>query len=146
MKGMMTYLPGYNPRNRKDPAPRPDFVVLKDLKMISVLDAKYRDLWEKPLPREMLYQLAVYALSQGFGGVATILYPTAGDADLEEARIEIRDALYGLGYAQVILRPVNLLYLEKLVSGTNAPATNEELGRYARELAFGSVHAKAEKA
>jgi 5-methylcytosine-specific restriction enzyme subunit McrC len=141
LKGMMAYLPGYNPRNRKDPAPRPDFVVLEDLKIVSVLDAKYRDLWDKPLPREMLYQLAIYALSQGFGGVATIIYPAAGSTDPQEARIEIRDTLYGLGHAQVILRPVNLLYLEKLLSGANLPATRKELGRYARQLAFGSVNA-----
>lgn len=41
--------------------------------------------------------------------------------------------------------PVNLLYLVQLVSGTHAPATNKELGRYARKLAFGRVSVKAEK-
>ena len=141
----MAYLPDYNPKKRKDPAPRPDFVVLQGQEMVAVLDTKYRDLWNKPLPREMLYQLAVYARGQGFGGAATILYPTTGEGNVQEARIEIRDTLYGHSRAQVILRPVNLLYLEQLVSGANAPATSKELGRYARELAFGSVNAKAEK-
>ena len=93
----------------------------------------------------MLYQLAVYALSQDFaGGAATILYPTTGGGYVQEARIEIRDTLYGRGRAQVILRPVNLLYLEKLISGANAIDTNKELRRYARQLAFGEVNAKAE--
>jgi 5-methylcytosine-specific restriction enzyme subunit McrC len=140
LKGMMAYLPEYNPRKRKDPTPRPDFVVLQGQEMVSVLDAKYRNLWDKSLPREMLYQLAVYALGQGFGGAATILYPTTEEGDVQEARIEIRDTLYGHSRAQVILRPLNLLYLEKLVVGANAADTRKELRRYARQLAFGEVN------
>jgi len=135
LKGMLAYVPDYNPRNRTDPAPRPDFVVLRGQEMVSVLDAKYRDLWDKPLPREMLYQLAVYALGQGFGGVATILYPTFGE--VREARIEIRDTLYGHSRGQVVLRPVNLPYLEKLVLGAKDDGTSTELRSYARQLAFG---------
>ena len=47
---MMRYLPGLNPRRRRSPTPRPDFVVKKGTATVCLLDAKYRDLWERELP------------------------------------------------------------------------------------------------
>ena len=87
IEDMMVYVD--NPRKRLPPNPRPDFVIKKGRKIVAILDAKYRDLWEKPLPPGMLYQLVMYALSQDNCNCATILYPTMlGDA--QEAKIDLR--------------------------------------------------------
>lgn len=52
LKGMMKYNPKFNPQRRRSPTPRPDYAVMQKGKLCSILDAKYRDLWEKQLPRE----------------------------------------------------------------------------------------------
>lgn len=137
LRGMLAYLPGYNPKNKRSPEPRPDYVILRDSRIVLMLDAKYRDMAEKPLPNDMLYQLAIYALSQGFGGVAVILYPTINQK-AEEERIEIRDAIRGRGRAQVILRPVNLTHLDSLLSSPDSMRLKRERENYAKGLAFGS--------
>jgi 5-methylcytosine-specific restriction enzyme subunit McrC len=109
---MMRYLPGLNPRRRRSPTPRPDFVVKKGTATVCLLGAKYRDPWERDLPRDMLHQLAIYALSQPRPSTATILFPTA-TAGATPAVVEIRDPMGTgvLGYVE--LRPV---VLRELVS------------------------------
>jgi 5-methylcytosine-specific restriction enzyme subunit McrC len=52
------------------------------------LDAKYRDIWERRLPPEWLYQLSVYALAAP-SQVSVLLYATMS-AQAEDERIEIR--------------------------------------------------------
>jgi len=133
---MLAYLPDHNPRGRKAPTPRPDYVVEQDSRIVAMLDAKYRDLWERELPRDMLYQLAIYALSQRTGRTASILYPTT-HTDAREARIEIRDPVYGHGHAWIILRPVHLQELAELVSAPAGVMADRARQAFAHQLAFG---------
>lgn len=129
---MMTYEPKFNPCNRLAPTPRPDFAIIKNRKVVTFLDAKYRDLWATRLPREMLYQLAVYALSGKAGNEATILYP-ALDSHPEQ-RIQIREPITGQHLGRVSLRAVNLLHLVKLIS---KEMPDVEAQNYANQMAFG---------
>jgi 5-methylcytosine-specific restriction enzyme subunit McrC len=135
LRGMMQYVPGFNPHNRRSPAPRPDFIVLTGQQVVAILDAKYRDLWKQSLPRDMLYQLAMYAMVHS-QSVATILYPTT-DAAATEARIGIRDPVYGKEIAQVRLRPVILSVVEGLVISPLSAIAKRQRTAYARYLAFG---------
>jgi len=135
--GMLSYVPGYNPQNRRSPHPRPDFVIEKQGQAIAVLDAKYRDLWEHALPRDMLYQLSIYALSQVGGDRATILYPTTSPT-AREARIAVSDPCNGLKKGEVVLRPIVLQALHALVTAPESPETRRQRVRQAMHLAFGS--------
>jgi 5-methylcytosine-specific restriction enzyme subunit McrC len=138
IRDLLAYNPSYNPNHRQAPTPRPDFVIFDKTKIAVILDAKYRDLWSNPLPRDMLYQLAIYALSQEFGATATILYPTM-EASAGEARIDINDLVLGAGRAQIVLRPVRLLEFERLLSSRNNMHTSRWREAYAKYLAFGTT-------
>ncbi len=135
LKGMMRYNAKFNPRHRQSPTPRPDYVVMQQGAVCSLLDAKYRDLWEKPLPREMLYQLVVYAISERQRPQSSILYPTA-NAQAKEARIDVIDPLFGRQLGQVCLRPVLLPKIDGLVNDSTSQARRERAA-YAHRLAFG---------
>jgi len=123
LTGFFGYLPGYNPQHRPNPLLRPDFVIKQPDQPPLLLDAKYRDLWAESLPREMLYQLALYALSQPQQRQAVILYP-ALDYLARESRLALHDPVTDRPQATVCLRPVNLHTLSDLVSKPdNGPIT-----------------------
>lgn len=131
LAGLLRYASGENPRQRAAPSPRPDFSLYEQGRLVGLLDAKYRDLWERSLPREMLYQLTVYAMSQGPGGVAVILYPALGP-EPAPATVEIRPP--GGPSARVVLRPVDLL---KLAGILGAAGMDRAAREYARWVAVG---------
>ncbi|MBX7223492.1 MAG: McrC family protein [Blastocatellia bacterium] len=133
---MFRYDPKRNPRQRKAPLQRPDFIISGQGKIVAVLDAKYRDLWEKSLPREMLYQLALYALGRPQPcRQAVILYPTVSALAREQA-ILIHQPGFNLVEGEVILRPVNLLELERLIQENDFKA-NDRRKAFAAHLVFG---------
>jgi 5-methylcytosine-specific restriction enzyme subunit McrC len=137
LRGVFSYDPANNPRYCSPPKLRPDFLVLRNQRVVAVLDAKYRDLWERNLPREMLYQLALYAMGQeAVDRRATILYPTLDDAARQQV-ILVKDPLRGTAKAQVILRPVNLLKLDDILRGKDAQAQRNRT-EFAYRLAFGT--------
>jgi 5-methylcytosine-specific restriction enzyme subunit McrC len=137
LTGMMRYLPGRNPCRRQAPRSRPDFMISRGSTVVALLDAKYRDLWELPLPRDMLYQLGMYAMSQPPGATVAILYPTI-DQTAREALIEIADPVRGTGRAYVALRPVVLPRLVAAIA-----ERSQEVGRaLAREM-VGTAAARA---
>jgi 5-methylcytosine-specific restriction enzyme subunit McrC len=131
LDNMMIY--AENPRHRQAPSLRPDYVVKSQGKIVAILDAKYRDLWEKDLPTHMLYQLIMYAIGQDACDCVTILYPTT-DSSAKKARIEVSIPLSQKGSVSVMLCPVNLLYLDKLLSKTNLINNAHERRDFAKQL------------
>ena len=139
LHGMFLYDPQRNPRGCRPPTPRPDFVIRREAKIVAVLDAKYRDLWQRPLPREMLYQLALYALWQNNPQRrAVILYPVMEEAAIEQA-IHFVDP-FGQGrQAEVLLRPVHLPSLASLVRMPNSSHSQKNKMSFAQTLALGAL-------
>ena len=138
LKDIFEYDPANNPQRRRAVVPRPDFAVLAHGKVIEFLDAKYRDLWETSLPRDMLYQLAIYALSKNTGKPrATILYPTLA-AEAVDQVVLLKEPILGNKRAEIALRPVNLLELENLVRPRQGALVARQRQSFARRLVFGS--------
>lgn len=131
---MFRYAPSHNPRARQSPRQRPDFALFQRGQLVALLDAKYRDLWELPLPREMLYQLAIYALGREGPEGAVILYP-AQDRAAREATIELRAPFGPWGKTHVGIRPV---FIEDLASVITMPKTSDARRRLAEQLVMGS--------
>lgn len=136
LRDLMKYDPEFNPKCRQPPTPRPDYVITQNGKIKAVLDAKYRDLWQKPIPREMLYQLVIYAISHSKTPRSTILYPTMNNF-AKEARIDISDLSYGNQIGQVCIRPV---HMPTLLGLTIDHSSRGRTGRKALaiKLAFGA--------
>lgn len=113
----------------------PDFLVSRGGKVAALLDAKYRDLWERDLPRYMLYQLAIYALSQPKGATAAILYPTIVP-NATAALIEVRDPVRAGALGYVALRPA---MLGELIEAVRVDSDPDRRARLAERLAFGTT-------
>ena len=136
LSGMLAYHPQHNPQRRRAATLRPDFAIIKDHQVIALLDAKYRDLWEKPLPRDMLYQLAMYAFSQDRPGTATILYPTT-NPEAREVWINVQHPISSDRLAKVISRPVNIIAIEELINAPNTASVQRERIIFANKMVFG---------
>lgn len=135
LSGVMRYLPDFNPQQHRSPTPRPDFVLLKGRQIAAMLDAKYRDIWEKTYTRDMLFQLSLYAISNP-QKMATILYPSISD-EPSESRIEIRDPVSGDRIARVGIRPVHLPRLDELINAAPSREAERRKQAFAESLAFG---------
>lgn len=136
LKGMFLYQPGFNPRRRRAPLPRPDFILRKGARTVEILDAKYRDLWEHALPREMLYQLGIYALAHPQVKGSTILYPTM-NSSAGESRIAICEPVSGKRMSEVCLRPVYLPDLVKWIDAPQGIHTERGRHRFAMQMVLG---------
>ena len=136
LSGMVTYHPQFNPQKKRAATLRPDFAIIKDHQVIALLDAKYRDLWKNPLPRHMMYQVAMYAFSQEKPGTATILYPTTNQK-AQEARINVQHPISREKLAKVVLRPVNLLAIEELINTPSTAYVKREKHNFVKKMVFG---------
>ncbi len=136
LKNMLKYNSEYNPQQSQPPTPRADYVIKQSGVVRAILDAKYRDLWRNALPREMLYQLVIYAISHAKTPKSAILYPST-DSNAREARIDVADVQYGKHIGQVCTRPVYLPGLLEAISDRSFMGRSVRK-KLALKLAFGT--------
>ena len=134
IRNVFTYAPDANPRQRRAPAPRPDFALFSDKALLGFLDAKYRDVWERSLPADWLYQLSIYALASP-SDVSVLLYASMSPEARDE-RLEVGQPVLWSDKrpASVILRPVPLPYLAQLLDPGRAASLARERSRLAEQL------------
>lgn len=135
LRDMFKYNREFNPRQARPPTPRADYVIEQRREVKAILDAKYRDLWNKPLPREMLYQLVIYAISHSKHPQSTILYPCT-DTSAKEARLDISDIVFGNHLGQVRVRPVHVSHLLEVIYDRTPQGRNRRR-EFAISLVFG---------
>jgi 5-methylcytosine-specific restriction enzyme subunit McrC len=132
LAGLITADPEYAPRKTGPRMPRPDFAVFKGQTFNGYLDAKYRDIWDRGLPRDMLYQLALYATAQG-QGAAAVLYPT-DSREAREERLRIHNPADQSVRGVVALRPVHMGRLAALIGAAPSSKRTAERAAFGREL------------
>lgn len=86
---------------------------------------------------EEVYQLTMYAASQGRGGTAAMIYPRHEAATLPEERLDLFDPTHTAPHATLYLRPVPLLELAASLDAGEPGISFRR--RLARTLALGST-------
>lgn len=134
----LRYQPNANPLRRKNPPLRPDFLVIQKNHVVAVLDAKYKDLWEKSPDASWLYQMAVYGSAFREKAEAVMLYPSTVEG-AKDQRLEIRNPATGRLFGVVVMRAVNVSRLVSIIR-TNDKRMGQKL---TDELVFGAMIEKA---
>jgi 5-methylcytosine-specific restriction enzyme subunit McrC len=140
IRNVFAFAPDANPKRRSAPTPRPDFALFRSKRLSGFLDAKYRDVWERGLPADWLYQLSIYALAAP-NRTSVLLYATTSlDARDEEVHVRQPVKWSDDRPASVIIRPVPLQRLAELVHPDMARKRSDERRRMPQDLVYPLRH------
>jgi len=134
IRNIFAYAVDANPRQRRAPAPRPDFALFSGNTLRGFLDAKYRDIWDRDFPAAWLYQLSMYALASPVR-VSVMLYASMS-AEARDEQVDVRSPIHGAtnGSAAVIIRPVPLQRLATLLGSDQTVSLAAQRRQMAKEL------------
>jgi 5-methylcytosine-specific restriction enzyme subunit McrC len=107
------YRVAQGPSALRPPRPRPDLVVRRGGRVVTVLDTKYRDLAGAGMTDGILYQLSVYGMAfaaaeEGMPVPVIALYPANAAAPQEDITIELR----ALGRPPIPIRARGIEWVE----------------------------------